>query len=123
MPQQMMWNPVDEKYRGQASDGTVISVDEAAMITAHKRAGRSVYETDWWVETLTYVLAMWGIFGERSYDQTTRVPIANFRSGEPKQNPSISGLQNATGPLSARLNSGPLSSRDLSPRDSNKHTE
>ena len=114
MPQQMMWNTIEGKYRGQASDGTLISVDEGAMLEAHKKAGRAVYETDWWTETLVYVLASWGIFGERSYDHTTRLPTVHFKSGEPKRSRNTINLQNASGPLSARLTSGPLSSRDVS---------
>jgi hypothetical protein len=117
MPQQMMWNPIEGKYKGQASDGTLITVDEDAMAQAHRRAGRMVYETDWWMETLVYVLASWGIFGERAHDQTTRVPTAHFRAGEPRRSSIAGGLQNATGPLSARLSSGPLSARDI-PRSS-----
>jgi hypothetical protein len=116
MPQQMMWNTIEDKYKGQASDGTLITVDEDVMMEAHKRAGKAVYDTDWWTETLVYVLASWGIFGERSYDHSTRLPTARFRSGEPRLSNNTGGLKNTTGPLSARLTSGPISTRNL-PRD------
>ncbi len=115
MAQQMMWIAIEETYRGQASDGAVITVNEDTMLLAHKKAGRDVFEADWWTGTLTRILEHWGIYGKRWMDQSTRVPRMHFNTGEPRQ--IIGGLNpNASGPLSSRLNSGPLSTKHL-PQD------
>lgn len=108
MTQQMMWNYNDEIYRGQADDGTIITVTEDAMRAALVKAGRQIFETDWWVETLTSVLEHWGIYGKRWIDDLTGMPRLDFSLGQAKPMPSQS-----SGPLSARLNSGPLSTRHL----------
>ena len=108
MTQQMMWNYTDEIYRGQADDGTVITVAEDAMRVALLKAGRQIFETEWWVETLTSVLEHWGIHGRRWIDDVTRMPRLDFTLGQPKSAPGQS-----SGPLSSRLNSGPLSTRHL----------
>ena len=74
MPQQMMWSARENLYRGQATDGTVITVDQDAMNTALKQAGNGIFETDWWVETLTRILEHWGIFSKRWLDDITNMP-------------------------------------------------
>lgn len=102
MAQRMMWNLVETLYRGQASDGAVITVVEDAMKLAHQKAGFGVYDADWWVETLTQVLEHWGIYCKRWVDPTAQTPRLHFTLGEPK--PDIQ----STGPLSARILSGPL---------------
>jgi hypothetical protein len=102
MAQQMMWSQIDQVFRGQASDGTVITVEEDAMLLAHKKAGNSVYESDWWPETLTRVLEHWGIYGKRWVDDVTFVPRIHFTKGEPKQQ-AAQQQQQRSGPLSTRL--------------------
>lgn len=105
MPQMMMWSQVEAQYRGQATDGSVITVADEAMQLAHRKAGNSIYECDWWVETLTQVLERWGVYCKRWIDPASQVPRLHFSLGDPK-----SGVQTTqtTGPLSARIMSGPL---------------
>ncbi len=104
MPQQMMWNVREAVYRGQASDGTVITVDEDAMSTALKKAGNTIFESDWWVETLIRVLEHWGIFSKRWIDDVTNVPRMHFKLAEPKPvEPHEEKMIEGTGPLSARI--------------------
>ncbi len=109
MAQQMMWNYSDEIYRGQADDGTIITVAEDAMRLALAKAGRQIFETEWWMETLTNVLEHWGIYSKRWVDDLTGMPRLDFSLGQAKQMPD-----RTSGPLSSRLNSGPLSTRNLS---------
>lgn len=99
----MMWSPRESLYRGQASDGTVITVDEDAMTTALKKAGNGIFETDWWIETLTRVLEHWGIFSKRWMDDITNVPRMHFRLGEPTSVDPLEELKATTGPLGSRL--------------------
>ena len=109
MPQQMMWNQMERVYRGQASDGTVVTVEEDAMMLAHKKAGNSVYESDWWPETLTRVLEHWGIYSRRWVDEVTFVPRMHFTKGEP----AGQGAHTAQAQEQQQLRSGPLSTRLL----------
>lgn len=102
MAQQIMWSQVEALYRGQATDGAVVTVAEDAMMLAHRKAGMGVYEADWWVETLTQVLEHWGVYCKRWVDPATQTPRLHFSLGSPK--PDIQ----STGPLSARIMSGPL---------------
>ncbi|MFL5734489.1 MAG: hypothetical protein ACJ78Q_14985 [Chloroflexia bacterium] len=78
MAQQLMWNQIEELYRGQGTNGTVITVESDAMQAALNRAGKSVYETDWWIETLQNVLEHWGVYSQRWLDVATRVPRMHF---------------------------------------------
>ncbi|MDQ3703852.1 MAG: hypothetical protein M3437_01270 [Chloroflexota bacterium] len=104
MARNMMWNELEGQYRGQAEQGEVVTVAEDAMKLAHKRAGNWAFEADWWVETLTRVLEHWGLFSKRWVDPATQVVRVHFTLGEPKS----SGPSLPTGPLSARIMSGPL---------------
>ena len=45
-----------QNFRGQATNGTVVTVDHDVMDVVNKKAGKSVYDSDWWVETLEAVL-------------------------------------------------------------------
>jgi hypothetical protein len=99
----MMWSPTEALYRGQASNGTVITVDEEAMHIALKQAGKGIFETDWWVETLTRVLEHWGIFSKRWLDEATRVPRMHFRLAQSKSTASSQEQPATTGPLSSRI--------------------
>jgi hypothetical protein len=114
MAQQLMWNQIELVYRGQATNGTVITVEEEAMDKAQRNAGKSVYDTDWWVETLARVLEHWGIFTKQWIDNATRTPRLHFSLGEPQIDtgqPSTSQQPTTTAPPTGPLNSGPLSSR------------
>ena len=103
MAQQMMWSAWESLYRGQGSDGTVITVDEDAMNTALKQAGKGIFDSDWWLETLARVLEHWGIFSKRWTDDATHMPRMHFRLGQPKpEDPFEAQLAN-TGPLNARI--------------------
>jgi hypothetical protein len=109
--QELMWDQIQSVYRGQASGGVVVLVEEDAMQVALKKAGKSVFETDWWLETLTDVLEHWGIYAKRWVDEATLVPRARFTAGEPKQdNPADSGSGSSStgGPLTTRILSGKL---------------
>lgn len=77
----MMWNQHQDIYRGQATDGTVVTVDQEVMTLAIKKAGKGVYESDWWVESLERVLSHWGISARRWIDATTHTPRAHFSMG------------------------------------------
>src|SRR5437773_1414162 len=130
MAQQMMFDPILTNYRGQATNGTVVTVEPAAMELANKRAGRTVYDSDWWVETVQSTLEHWGINGRRWIDAATRVPRLDFtfeksksaaasssQQGDPDApdesptNPSTKPL--GSGPLTNRIVSGPLNPKDL----------
>ncbi len=113
MPQQMMWNQMDQVYRGQASDGTVITVEEDAMVLAHKKAGNSVYESDWWPETLTRVLEHWGIYSKRWVDEVTLMPRMHFTRGEPAGQGAHTAQAQTQTQEQQQLRSGPLSTRLL----------
>ena len=107
------------------ANGTVVVVDPSAMDLAHKKAGKTVYDSDWWVETLQVTLDHWGIFSRRWMDGATRVPRANFSlesfpdTGTLTQEQVSRNLTQPlqSGPLLSRLNSGPLGSGPLSPKD------
>ncbi|MDQ5823943.1 MAG: hypothetical protein M3441_06975 [Chloroflexota bacterium] len=105
MARNMMWNELEGQYRGQAEQGEVVTVAEDAMKLAHKRAGNWAFEADWWVETLTEVLEHWGLFSKRWIDPATQVVRVHFTMGEPK----TGDTKHPSGPLSARIMSGPLS--------------
>lgn len=113
MSQKMMWDIIAGIYRGQASDTTVITVEEDAVELALSKAGKSVYDSDWWPETLPRILEHWGIYSSRWTDEATRLHKMHFVLGRPTK-PSPVGIENANGPLSARVMSGPLSGRLLS---------
>ncbi len=130
MAQHMMWDPIAQNYRGQATNGTVVTVDHDVMDMANKKAGKSVYDSDWWIETLAAVLEHWGIYGRRWVDAATKMPRINFSSTQTTENeksaapskenkqltqpfappPQPENVQDdrPSGPLSRRLMSGPL---------------
>ena len=104
MSQQMMWSQREDLYRGQAEDGTVITVDDDAMREALKKAGNGIFESDWWVETLVRVLEHWGIYSKRWLDEATQVPRMHFRLDQPKPlDPVEEQMIAGTGPLASRL--------------------
>lgn len=111
MAQQMMWNVFQETFRGQASDGTIVTVEKEVMDVAHRKAGAGVYDSDWWPETLTRVLEHWGIYHKKWVDEDTGNPRLHFTNIPPQK--SEDTLKTASGPLSARLTSGPLKTRHL----------
>jgi hypothetical protein len=114
MPQQMMWNVVERTYRGQAPDGTVVTVDEDAMNLALQKAGKTVFETEWWLDALAPVLQHWGLAGASSIDLATNVPRLHFALGEQKieEKKGPTEPQFPSGSLLTRL-SDQLSSKDL----------
>jgi hypothetical protein len=81
MAQKMMWDTIGRNYRGQSSNGTVVTVAEDAMELAQKKAGKGVYESDWWIETLERVLEHWGIATKKWVDQATQTSRAGFTIG------------------------------------------
>ena len=108
-----MWIHAESVYRGQATDGTIVTVDEDAMQKALKNAGKTVFDTDWWLETLSATLTHWGIGCKRWLDDVTNTPRAHFNlqnpdagAGEPATQPTSTGLLD-------RLRSSPLSTRQL----------
>ena len=115
MAQQMMWNAWQETFRGQASDGTIVTVEQEVMDIAHRKAGTAVYESDWWPETLTRVLEHWGIYHKKWLDEDTHNPRLHFTTSVPQKQNETPGP--ASGPLSARLTSGPLNTRNLTKGD------
>ena len=123
MAQAMMWDPIVGDYRGQATNGTVVTVDKDVMDMANKRAGKAVYESDWWVETLERVLEHWGIYAKRWVDAASGVPRINFSLDRPAEvptkpveqalpEPPPQPAKTPSGPLSKRLMSGPLHVKD-----------
>ena len=124
MAQRMMWDHITAMYRGQAGNGTVVAVEPEAMDLAHKRAGKVVYDSDWWVETLQITLEHWGIFGRHWMDAATRVPRANFSLNRYTDTDKLTQEQVSSappptptkplssGPLLSRLKSGPLGARE-----------
>ena|SRR5687768_18516072 len=103
MAQQIMWSPRESVYRGQATDGTVITIEEPAMSKALKEAGNSIYEADWWRETLTVTLQRWGIMGKSWMDDVTATPRVHYSLGEPTRPEPDEVQQHMSGPLSTRL--------------------
>ena len=106
MPLQMMWSPRENLYRGQAQDGTVMTVEEPAMLEALKQAGKGVFEADWWSETLPSVLERWGLHARRWTDDVTQMPRVHYSLGvpsPPSQRDLEEELKATTGPLNARL--------------------
>ena len=101
--QQMMWSIRESLYRGQATDGTVVTVEEPAMMEALKQAGKGIYETDWWRETLPVVLERWGLVAKRWTDDATGMPRAHYTLGTPSVPRLEDELKHTTGPLNARL--------------------
>ena len=89
MAQQMMWDHISAVFRGQATNGTVVTVDEGAMNAALKNAGKGVYDSDWWVETLDTILDHWGIDVKHWVDDITRSPRAGYsmRPGQETSDP------------------------------------
>jgi hypothetical protein len=112
MAQIMMWDHILSVYRGQASNGTVIVVEPPAMELAHKRAGKTVYDSDWWIETVQRTLEHWGIYARRWVDAATHVPRINYSLTRPGNTGTLSTeqLEAPSTPLSSSslANSGPL---------------
>jgi len=110
----IMWSQAESLYRGQSLTGTVITVDEDALKAALKNAGNSIFDTEWWIETLAVVLERWGLKSKQWTDPATRVLRLHFRVAEADAGqPSQSSV--GTGPLTTRLlNSGKLNSGSLS---------
>jgi hypothetical protein len=122
-----MWNQVEGLYRGQATSGVILTIDEDAMNKAVRNAGNAVFDTEWWVETLRDILEHWGLKSKRWTDPVTQMPIVHFRltnerppltNTGPFNGAGNTGPMKGTGPLTTRLlNSGKLNS---SPLDSGK---
>ena len=104
MAQSMMWNEFEGQYRGQATQGEVVTVAEDAMKLVHKKAGNGVFESDWWVETLTRILEHWGVYRKRWVDPATQVVRLHFTLGDP----SPGDAPQTSNPLATRILSGPL---------------
>ena len=127
MAQQMMWDVIENVFRAQTSNGSIVTVDQNAMDLAQKKAGKTVYDSDWWVETLLNVLEHWGIHNKRWVDVATQLPRYHFSldTPQPDTGPMASQQQPAipttplpsgpiaSGPLSNRLNSNKTNSQDL----------
>jgi hypothetical protein len=113
-----MWSQAESLYRGQSLTGTVITVDEDALKAALKNAGNSIFDTEWWLETMTVVLERWGLKAKQWTDPATQVLRVHFRAAvangaEPGQ-AAASSSNSGTGPLTTRLlNSGKLNSGGL----------
>lgn len=126
----ILWDHIESHYRAQSNSGVIISIDDDAMIKVLKNAGNSVFDTEWWMETLTDVLEHWGLRSKRWTDPATQMPRIHYRltneriptgttgpiggsAGSPSQNTGpLTNRINSTGPLSGRINStGPLSGR------------
>lgn len=82
MAQPLMWNQFQMCYRGQSSNGTIVTVDESVMTMALKKAGKTVFDSDWWLETLERVLNHWGVETRRWVDATTNTRRAHFSMAE-----------------------------------------
>jgi hypothetical protein len=93
MAQQLMWNQIETLYRGQGTGGTVVTVESDAMELAQKKAGKGVYDSDWWVETLLNVLEHWGIYAQRWIDAATRVPRMHFSTTPARVSPGTDPTQ------------------------------
>jgi hypothetical protein len=114
----IMWSQAEDLYRGQSLTGTVVTIDEDALKAALRNAGNVIFDTEWWVETLTVVLERWGLIAKQWTDPATQVLRVHFRTINTGQ-PVASGANIGTGPLTTRLlnsgklNSGPLNSGPL----------
>jgi hypothetical protein len=106
MPSQMMWNVIESLYRGQATDGTVVTVDEPAMMAAQKQAGKGVYDTDWWRETLPVTLDRWGLAAKRWVDDATGMPRAHYTLSQPEGSSASDAGRRTSGSLRDRLSMG-----------------
>jgi hypothetical protein len=96
----IMWSQAESLYRGQSLTGTVITIDEDALNTALKHAGNTIFDTEWWLETLTVVLERWGLRSKEWTDPTTQVLRVHIRTAASDQ-PADTGV--GTGPLTTRL--------------------
>lgn len=105
----IMWSQTESMYRGQSLTGTVITIDEDALSIALKNAGNAVFDTDWWLETLTIVLERWGLNAKQWTDPATQVLRIHFRVTTDQA--AANGV--GTGPLTARIASGNLASGGL----------
>jgi hypothetical protein len=106
----IMWSQAEGLYRGQSLTGTVITIDEDALKIALQNAGNTIFDTEWWLETLTIVLDRWGLKVKQWTDPATQVLRIHFRIAT-EQGP---GTGVGTGPLTTRiLNSGNLNSGGL----------
>ena len=108
----IMWSQTEGLYRGQALTGTVLTVDEDALRIALKNAGNAVFDTEWWLETLTIVLERWGLNAKQWTDPATQVLRIHFRVTADQAAAANGGV--GTGPLTARIQSGNLISGGLS---------
>lgn len=112
-----MWSQAEELYRGQSLTGTVITIDEEALIVALKNAGNTVFDTEWWLETFTVVLERWGLKSKQWTDPATQVLRVHYRMAnvaQPEPGSTMTPNQTGTGPLTTRiLNSGKLNSGNL----------
>jgi hypothetical protein len=106
----IMWSQTEGLYRGQALTGTVITIDDDALNVALKNAGNAIFDTEWWLETLTIVLERWGLNAKQWTDPATQVLRIHFRVSADQ--PAANGV--GTGPLTTRILSGGLSSGNLS---------
>jgi hypothetical protein len=121
----ILWNQIEAVYRAQANSGDVITVDEDAMQRALTNAGNTVFDTEWWVETLPNVLEHWNLGSRRWIDQVTGMPRVHYRllAEAPAADPTIPFGSNTTqaertGSLATRiLNSGKLDSGKIDPSD------
>ncbi len=107
----ILWDHVEAHYRAQCNSGTILSIDEDALIKALKNAGNVVFDTEWWVETLPNVLEHWGLRNKRWTDPATQMPRVHYRLTTDRVptgplSPTGTGPLNSTGPLSDRINSG-----------------
>ena len=107
MAQELMWSQIQAVYRGQATNGVLVVVEDDAMQLALKKAGKTVFDTDWWLETPNDVLEHWGVYAKRLVDEATQVPKTTFKAGEPKSGSTITN-PSLGGPLSTRILSGKL---------------
>ncbi|HEX6605758.1 MAG TPA: hypothetical protein VF276_02475 [Chloroflexia bacterium] len=110
---QLMWNPFEGQYRGQASTGEVVTVDEDVMNQAIKKAGSGVFEVDWWIESRQDVLQHWGFELKRWVDPVTQMPRVNYALGAKGPAPQDEHGHTTSGILHKLTSSGPLTTRIL----------
>jgi hypothetical protein len=120
MSQQIMWINAEEIYRGQASDGTIVTIEKDALEVALRKAGRGIWEADWWTETLPATLQHWGLTGQQSIDPLTRMPTMHFgqvkaTGADPTGDQSKPDLN--SGSLLSRLATGKFITGKLSDKD------
>lgn len=115
MQQQLMWTAMEARFRGQATNGSIVTVTQDALDMALKHAGRQVYETDWWVETLPQVIQNWGIYYRQTLDKATFNHCVDFShesfetaAPEPADHSFARSSSRASGPLGSTPPSGPL---------------